>query len=438
MESHFPTDEPHVVVAAPPHGSGLPEEVNPERVRAGLRTEGADRSATFTKSLACFLVAGLAVGACARTTDAPRGPQRSSAALASDAGESDAGGGQSPATPDAEAATSRGQDGAARKSRLARKLFFSSGLCAVLEDGSASCYIPRDGCAQTQCPPVDLPFRNVESVYYDSAAFCVLQADGRFVIHPEPVLPAAVLCRTDTLKSIRPRTIAFAGPFACMLDTAGAIRCLPTSYIDPPPPFARGSRLLSGAVDIAAGYLHACAVVGSGAVACWGYGESGALGDGTRVNRSAPVWVANITTARRVVAGGSSTCALLADATVRCWGDDTWGQVAPEGPEQVLTPRIVPGIRDAIDIIVGDGYACTLDRDGRVLCWGSGSKDGPARRSDDMPHTVDGLAPTRQIVTAGEIACALQRDGQTLCWGTDRSGGLPSVRNVRHPVAVPW
>jgi alpha-tubulin suppressor-like RCC1 family protein len=84
---------------------------------------------------------------------------------------------------------------------------------------------------------------------------------------------------------------------------------------------------ISGAVDISAGWRHACARLGDGTVRCWGQNANGQLGNGTTTQSTVPVQVSGITGAVAVTAGWwHHSCALLGDGTVRCWGANDWGQ----------------------------------------------------------------------------------------------------------------
>lgn len=49
---------------------------------------------------------------------------------------------------------------------------------------------------------------------------------------------------------------------------------------------------LVGATGIAAGNFHTCATIADGGVMCWGWNHSGQLGDGTTTQRNTPVSVA--------------------------------------------------------------------------------------------------------------------------------------------------
>ena len=89
------------------------------------------------------------------------------------------------------------------------------------------------------------------------------------------------------------------------------------------------------AIALAAGDYHSCAVLDDGNVRCWGYGNEGQLGQGSRGhigdNESpgsvAPVRLGDGRTATAITAGGNHTCALLDNGSVRCWGLAEYGQL---------------------------------------------------------------------------------------------------------------
>jgi alpha-tubulin suppressor-like RCC1 family protein len=90
---------------------------------------------------------------------------------------------------------------------------------------------------------------------------------------------------------------------------------------------------------IALGANHTCALLGSGAVRCWGRNNFGKLGDGTPTNRYTPVSVIGITDASAIALGVLHTCAALRDSgAVRCWGDNNVGQLGDGSTTARHTP----------------------------------------------------------------------------------------------------
>ncbi|MEK7748305.1 MAG: hypothetical protein AAB300_04450 [Nitrospirota bacterium] len=106
----------------------------------------------------------------------------------------------------------------------------------------------------------------------------------------------------------------------------------------------------SGATAIATGGYHTCEVLSVGTVQCWGYNESGQLGNGSTTRSSLPVPVSNITTAIAIAAGGdaedgvSHTCALLSGGTIQCWGSNSDGQLGNGSTTNSNVPVTVLGI----------------------------------------------------------------------------------------------
>jgi hypothetical protein len=124
--------------------------------------------------------------------------------------------------------------------------------------------------------------------------------------------------------------------------------------------------------------LFSCAVLKTGAVDCWGENSGGELGNGTPVPcgggndacSTVPVPVSGITDAIAVSVGYDHACALLASGSVECWGVNNSKDLGNSGGNSDV-PVPVAGVTDATAITAGGGYSCALIAGGQMDCWGT-------------------------------------------------------------------
>ena len=205
-----------------------------------------------------------------------------------------------------------------------------------------------------------------------------------------------------------------------------------------------------GAVEIAVGEYHACALLANGTVYCWGTGNSSRLGYGNEEDvgdneTPAAVGPVNIGAVRvkAISSADSHNCVLLVDGTVKCWG---WGGngVLGYGNTQSIgdneTPAAVgtvdltgtPGAT-AVEITAGWEHTCALLGDGSVKCWGYniygmlgygnttsiGDNETPGAVG---PVSVGGTAIS--VAAGGYHTCALLGSRSVKCWGYSNDGQL--------------
>jgi alpha-tubulin suppressor-like RCC1 family protein len=151
-------------------------------------------------------------------------------------------------------------------------------------------------------------------------------------------------------------------------DGAGAARAVPvgvTLGTSAAPPKASA---------VAAGADHSCALAADGGVWSWGDNADGQLGTGSPTVVDLPTAVTSLAPgALGVAAGAAHTCAINDDATVSCWGANDDGQLGTGHPSSspVFAPTLVQGLADVAQLGAGGAHTCARRHDGSVWCWGA-------------------------------------------------------------------
>jgi alpha-tubulin suppressor-like RCC1 family protein len=159
-----------------------------------------------------------------------------------------------------------------------------------------------------------------------------------------------------------------------------------------------GGNGLTMTVGIAAGRFHTCTLradaravspAAASVAFCWGANHSGSLGDGTITTRPTPVPVPGFTGAVALAAGSAHTCAVVSTGRISCWGDNLAGQIGDGTNLQRLVPTdasvaitrhlitgqtltIVSPLSGAVQVAAGRRHTCGLGSNGSVRCWGEG------------------------------------------------------------------
>lgn len=188
------------------------------------------------------------------------------------------------------------------------------------------------------------------------------------------------------------------------------------------------------ATKVVAGGAFSCAITAAGGVMCWGLNGQGQLGDGTRVQSDHPVQVVGLESGVTDIALGTfHACAILQSGQVRCWGENDRGQLgAGMTSEAEALPQQVQGLSGVTSVALGSNFTCAASA-GAAYCWGSNSEGvlgtgatGVGSSSVRVP--VAGLElGVRSVTAAASHACAVQDSGsgsRAACWGGNSEGRL--------------
>jgi len=338
--------------------------------------------------------------------------------------------------------------------------------CALMSGGTVKCWGRNadgqlgDGTITTRTAPVDVGgISTVVSIAAGADHTCALMAnrtvtcwgnnidgqlgDGTTTDRPTPT---AVIALSDVALLTSARS-----DHTCALRVDGSAKCWgyndsgqlgnsSTTSVNQPVAVSG----LSNAVSMTAGRDHTCALLAAGTARCWGENSMGQVGDGTTlVDRLVPTAVVGLTGAVAVATGYEHSCAALVDGTAKCWGDNGFGQLGDNSTTDRATPTAVSGLTTAV-AISGAGYrTCAVLSSGAPKCWGDSAAgqigDGTSS-SRRVPTAVSGFTGYVAVATGagGEHTCALLAAGTAKCWGRNDLGqvGDDSTTDRTTPVTV--
>jgi len=194
---------------------------------------------------------------------------------------------------------------------------------------------------------------------------------------------------------------------------------------------------MSAVAGVATGDDHACALMVTGSVKCWGRNQAGQLGNGDYAETNTAGDVLNLGgSAVAITAGWGLTCALMSTATIKCWGTNGHGKLGI-GSDQAdsSTPVEIPSLSGVLSVDCGTDHCCAvLDTTGG-WCWGSGGqgrlgdgtdvgKNYPVQVVNDLNVDATFKMGFLTVSVGNSHTCAVFSDESVWCWGDGTSGKL--------------
>ena len=179
--------------------------------------------------------------------------------------------------------------------------------------------------------------------------------------------------------------------------------------------------------QVSAGFSHTCGVTVEGVAYCWGSND-GALGTGTRINRTIPVRVRGGHTFRQISAGAFYTCAVTTADVAYCWGLNAFGRlgIGREFSDQLTPVPVVGGLAFREVVAAGD-HTCGLTTARVAYCWGGnrfGQLGDGTTTERYRPTRVLGGLKFRQVSAGGDFTCGVTTEDVAYCWGLNATAEL--------------
>lgn len=166
-----------------------------------------------------------------------------------------------------------------------------------------------------------------------------------------------IVYSTPTALQVPTQPVSTSADPPCAVLSDGRLMCWEKGPTKQPKEFAG----IDNAVAVSSGPFSSCVLLFDGTIKCWGESYEGELGNGTKGNKVVlvPVKVKGINDAVSVSVGYWHACALLSSGTVKCWGYGPLGNGKTRSsrvPVTVVglpTGKLFPPENTALPVITG-------------------------------------------------------------------------------------
>ena len=154
----------------------------------------------------------------------------------------------------------------------------------------------------------------------------------------------------------------------------------------------------------------------------------GQLGDGTTIDKHAPVQIGTDKDWKTISAGWDHALAVKYNGTLWAWGRDNYGQLGDSTKVSRLSPMKVDNSSDWKDISAGYQHSLATKADGTLWSWGYNYYGQLGNGSDGnamfLPEKVEGMINCAQIAAGCFYSLILNPDGSYCGAGINNSGQL--------------
>jgi alpha-tubulin suppressor-like RCC1 family protein len=188
---------------------------------------------------------------------------------------------------------------------------------------------------------------------------------------------------------------------------------------------------------------HTMAIRNDGTLWAWGRNNDSQLGDGTKIDRVAPIQIGNDLNWRHVSTGNNHTLAIKTDGTLWAWGINGIKFNVIEGGnlgDGTSINRNTP-VRIGIDtdwesVSAGGIKNIALKRDGSIWAWGRGPLGDNTVNHSYSPIRIGIDNNWTQFSVGQAHIAAIKTDGTLWTWGSNDVGQLGDGSTIQRLIPV--
>lgn len=171
--------------------------------------------------------------------------------------------------------------------------------------------------------------------------------------------------------------------------------------------------------------FHNLAIKTDGTLWAWGYNGYGQLGDGTTVNKTAPVQI-NLSPNWEIGVGENHSLTIK-NGTLWAWGSNAYGQLGNGGTSNETTPVQIGTDTNWTRVIAGNYSSYAIKSDGTLWAWGynaSGRLGDGTIINRNTPVQITTATNWKKVVAGNGHTLAIKTDGTLWVWGNNSNGKL--------------